>query len=152
MNRSSRKRALRRVGLSSAIVVTVLASAVGVASASPRVSRFADSPAARSLLDAGTNAPPMPPGGPRGIGGDVKALTRSSITTVYLDATAGSYVNTTALDAATVENGGPGPGNGPGPNNGSGPVGAGLFARGPPAIPGESHPMARGSRNKLKIA
>ena len=100
MNRTSRLRALRRVGLSSAVAVTVLASAAGVAGASTHASRFANRPAVRSSMDAGTNAPPMPPGGPRGIGGDVKAFASSSITVV--PATIAGRVSAIDDDSITV--------------------------------------------------
>jgi hypothetical protein len=80
------------------VAVSVLASAVGVAGASTHASRFANAPAARSSKDAGTNAPPMPLGGPGGVGGDVKAVTGSSITIVSSDGTASTY----ALNSATT--------------------------------------------------
>ncbi len=99
MKPPSRTRALRRVGLSSAIAVTVLASGVGVASASTHPSKSAPPTATRSSKDADTTAPPpLPPRGPGGVGGDVTSLTDSSITVSNLDGTA----NTFTLDASTV--------------------------------------------------
>jgi hypothetical protein len=81
MKHPSRKRTLRKVGLTSAIAVTVFASGIGVASASTHPSRPVSPPAARGSKDAGVTPPaPMPPRGPLGIAGDVTALTSSSIT------------------------------------------------------------------------
>ena len=81
MKHPSRKRTLRKVGLTSAIAVTVFASGIGVASASTHPSQPVSPPAARGSRDAGMTPPaPLPPRGPMGVGGDVTALTSSSIT------------------------------------------------------------------------
>ena len=99
MERPSRQRALRNVGLSSAIAVTVLVSGVGVASASTHSTKSVNPVALRGAKDASTTTPPpMPPGGPEGIGGDVNALTSSSITIVNPDGTTKTY----AIDSSTV--------------------------------------------------
>jgi hypothetical protein len=98
MKYPSRKRTLRKVGLTSAIAVTVFASGIGVASASTHPTRPVSPPAAHGSKDAGATPPaPMPPRGPLGIGGDVTALTSSSITI----ATSSSSV-TFSLTAATT--------------------------------------------------
>jgi hypothetical protein len=81
MKHPSRKRTLGKTGLASAIAVTVFASGIGVANASTHPSKPVSPPAARGSKDAGATFPtPMPPRGPLGIGGDVTALTSSSIT------------------------------------------------------------------------
>jgi hypothetical protein len=99
MKQPSRTRALRRVGLSSAIAITVLASGIGVASASTHASKPAHSSTFRNAKDATTNAPPpMPAGGPGGIGGDVTALTSSSVTIESFNGTATTY----AINASTT--------------------------------------------------
>src|SRR5271170_7418445 len=101
MKQPARKRALRKVGLSSAIAVTVLVSGIGVASAATHPSKPMSPPAARGSKDDGATAPaPMPPRGPLGVGGEVTAVTSSSIT---LTTTSGSltYVinsSTTVMD------------------------------------------------------
>ena len=94
-----RKRVLRNVGLSSAIAVTVLVSGVGVASASTHSPKSVSALALRSSRDASTTSPPpTPPRGPSGVGGDVTALTSSSITIVNFDGTASTYV----INSSTV--------------------------------------------------
>lgn len=81
MQQPSRKRTLRTVGLSSAIAVTVFACGIGVASASTHPSKPVSPPAARGSKDAGaTPAAPMSHGGPLVLGGDVTAVTSSSVT------------------------------------------------------------------------
>jgi Domain of unknown function (DUF5666) len=98
MKHPSRKRTLRKVGLTSAIAVTVFASGIGVASASTHPSKPVSPPAARGSKDAGVTPPaPMLARGPFGIGGDVTALTSSSITI----ATQSSSV-TYSLNASTT--------------------------------------------------
>jgi hypothetical protein len=99
MNQPSRQRVLRKVGLSSAIAVTALVSGVGVASASTHSVKSVNSVALRSSKDANTTTPPPPP--PRetgGVGGDVNALTSSSITIVNFDGTTTTYV----INSSTV--------------------------------------------------
>jgi len=99
MNQPSRQRVLRKVGLSSAIAVTVLVSGVGVASASAHTVKSVNPVALRSSKDASTTTPPpMPPRETGGVGGDVNALTSSSITIVNFDGTATTYV----INSSTV--------------------------------------------------
>jgi hypothetical protein len=99
MKQPSRKRVLRRVGVSSAIAVTVLAGGVGVASASTYPLKSAPPAATSGSNDAGTTSPPpMPPRGPGGVGGDVTALTDASITVVTPDGTANTYT----INSSTV--------------------------------------------------
>ena len=90
MKRKSRKRVLRHVGLSSAIAATVLVSGVGVASAATHPSRPAAALMARSSKDAATTASLMR-AHESGVGGDVTALTPSSITLVNFDGTSLTY-------------------------------------------------------------
>jgi hypothetical protein len=90
MNRKSRKRVLRHVGLSSAIAATVLVSGVGVASAATHPSRPANALMARGSKDATATAPAMR-ANESGIEGDVTALTPSSITLVNFDGTLLTY-------------------------------------------------------------
>ena len=93
MNRTSCQRALRKVGLSSAIAVTVRASGVGVASASTHSLKSVHPANLRGAKDASTTTPPpTPPRGPGGVGGDVNALTSTSITIVNLEGTTTTYV------------------------------------------------------------
>jgi len=99
MIRPSRQRALRKVGLSSAIAVTVLVSGVGVASASTHSLKSVPPVTPRGSKDASTTTPtPTPPREPGGVGGDVKTLTSTSITIVNLDGTATTY----AINSRTV--------------------------------------------------
>jgi len=99
MKRPSRQRVLGKVGLSSAIAVTVLVSDIGVASASTHSLKAVHPVALRDSKDASTTTPPpMPPRGPGGIGGDVNALTSSSITIVNFDGTTTTY----AFNSSTV--------------------------------------------------
>jgi hypothetical protein len=98
MKHVSRKGALRKVGLSSAIAVTVLASGIGVASASTPPSKPVSPPAALGSKDDGATPPaPMPPRGSPGIGGDVTSLSSSSITVSTL-----SGSSTYSIDASTT--------------------------------------------------
>ena len=102
MKQPSRTRALRRVGLSSAVAITVLASGVGVAGASNHTSKPSTSSAAHDAKDVAADpSPPMPFGGPHGIGGDITALTSSSVTIERLDGTTTTYAingSTTVTD------------------------------------------------------
>jgi hypothetical protein len=103
MNQPPRRGVLRKVGLSSAIAVTVLVGGVGVASASTHSSTAVFPAAVQGSNavgsnDAGTNAPLMPPRGPGGISGDVKSLTDTSFTIVNIDRTASTY----AINASTT--------------------------------------------------
>jgi hypothetical protein len=129
MKRLSRSSVLRHVGLSSAVAVTMLASGVGVAGAATTAWRPAKAPVALGSRDAATNAPPMPPGGPRGIGGGVKVGRF-----VGAQGTFGSSPKTN--HAATVGIVAPELGtvlpsrDGPDPETGA--IGGGPFARGPP--------------------
>jgi len=99
MKQPSRTRALRRVGLSSAVAITVLASGVGVAGASNHSSKPSTSSTALDVKDVAADpSPPMPFGGPHGIGGDVTALTSSSVTIERLDGASSTY----AINASTT--------------------------------------------------
>jgi hypothetical protein len=75
----------------------VLAGGIGVAGASTHSSKPASSSSVLHSRDATTNLPPMPLG-PRGIGGDVTALTSTSLTVVGVDGTTSTY----AIDSSTV--------------------------------------------------
>jgi hypothetical protein len=99
MKRPSRQRFLRTTGLSSAIAVTVLVSGVGVASASTHSLKSVHSIDLRGSKDAGTTTPPpTPPRGPGGVGGDVNALTSTSITVVDPEGATTTYV----INSSTV--------------------------------------------------
>jgi hypothetical protein len=130
MKRSTGKRVLRHVGLPSAVAVAILVSGVGVAGATTTPSRSMTMLAALGLRDAGTNTrPPMPPGGPRGIGGGVKVERL-----VGAQGTIGSSPKSNY--GATIGNVAPELGNvlpsSEGPDPHSGLMGGGQFARGPP--------------------
>ena len=111
MKQRSGIRALRRVGLSSAVAITVLAGGVGVAGASNHVTKPSTSSAALDAKDVAADpSPPMPFGGPHGIGGDITALTSASVTVERLDGTTSTYAingSTTVTDlrhGATTSN------------------------------------------------
>ncbi len=130
MKRSSRKRVLRHVGFPSAVAVAMLVSGVGVAGAATTPSRPKTTPAALDWSDAGTNTrPPMPPGGPRGIGGGVNAGRLAG-------ARATIGVSPKTSRAATVGIVAPELGHvvrsSVGPDSHSHLIGGGQFARGPP--------------------
>lgn len=97
MSKVTRKRALQHASISSAIALGVVATDVGVASASTRATT------ARALTSVAANAKgnhssstPMPPGVPGGIGGDVSAITATSITITDPRGTSSTYDVTTA--------------------------------------------------------
>jgi|GEM_PF-419666 len=99
MNQPSRQRVLRKVGLSSAIAVTVLVSGVGAASASTHSVKSVNPLTLRGSKDASTTTPPpTPPRETGGVGGDVNALTSSSITIVNFDGITTTYV----INSSTV--------------------------------------------------
>ena len=98
MTQSTQARVLRRVGVSSAAAVKVLASGIGVANASILQLRPVNPSTTNQAKDANTNAPPpMPFGGPGvssgldDIGGEVTALSSSSLTIVSLNGTQSTY-------------------------------------------------------------
>jgi hypothetical protein len=129
MKRLSRSSVLRHVGLSSAVAVTMLASGVGVAGAATTAWRPAKAPVALGSSDAGMNAPPMSPGGPRGIGGGVKVGR-------FVGPQGTVFSSTKTEQAATVGVVAPELGrvlpSSVRPDPESGVVGGGPFARGPP--------------------
>jgi hypothetical protein len=129
MKRSSGKRVLQYVGLPSVVAVALLASGVGVAGATTTSSRHVTF-VAPGPRDASTGTPPpMPPGGPRGVGGAVKV---------------GKWVGAQGTIGSSPKTGQPAtvgivppalgvvPPSSDGPAPTSGLVGGGPFARGPP--------------------
>ena len=99
MSKVIRKRTLQHASITSAIALGVVATGVGVASASthgatPRAATSVTANAKRNH----SSSMPMAPGVPCGIGGDVSAITATSITVTDLAGTTSTY----AIDASTT--------------------------------------------------
>jgi hypothetical protein len=99
VSKVTRKRTLRHAGVSSAIAIGVVATGVGVANASTHAT------SARTSTSATANAKrihpssmPTTPGAPCGIGGDVSAVSTTSITITDLRGTTSTY----AINASTT--------------------------------------------------
>lgn len=99
VNRVTRMRTLKHASITSAIALGLAATGVGVASASTHATP------ARGLTSVTANAKgnhssstSMPPGVPGGIGGDVSAVTDSSITVTDRNGTSSTY----GVDSSTT--------------------------------------------------
>jgi hypothetical protein len=95
VSKVTRKRTLRHAGVSSAIAIGVVATGVGVASASTHAAARTSTSATASARRIHPSSMPTTPGAHCGIGGDVSAVSATSITITHPRGTTSTYsINT----------------------------------------------------------